>query len=250
VKKIMLGFFKKKDIKSLYALHTGRNDMPGPLRKQLEVKKVYDESIPVSQASFVVFDTETTGLHLEDGDRLLSIGAVRMEGDRIVLGDAFYELIDPDRSIPSDSIFLHGITPGMTESMPHVSEVLLRFLAYVECDVLVAHHAAFDVRFLNHAMEGCFGFPLQNRVIDTALVANWVQRMEEVEVMDAQSAADTRFDAIAARFGISAHDRHTAFGDALSGALLFQRFINILNENGIETLRQLVKLAGVSGKKN
>jgi DNA polymerase-3 subunit epsilon len=246
----MLGLFKKDDLRKRYALHTGRDDMPGPLRKQLEAREAYRESTPISKASFVVFDTETTGLRLEKGDRLLSLGALRIKDGRILLGDAFYELTDPERPIPSASIFIHGITPGMTQAKPHVSEVLLRFLAYVGCDVLIAHHAAFDMRFLNHAMKGCFGFPMQNRVIDTALVAAWVRRMEAVEIMDAQHSPDPQFDAIAASFGVTAHDRHTAFGDALSAALLFQRFINILSENGMKTLGQLVKVAGVSGKNN
>ncbi len=242
----MLGFFKRDDLRKRYALHTGRDDMPGPLRKQLEVRDVYRESTPISKASFVVFDTETTGLHLHKGDRLLSLGALRIKDGRILPGDAFYELIDPERPIPSASIFIHGITPGMTRAKPHVSEVLLRFLAYVGSDVLLAYHAAFDMRFLNHAMEGSFGFPVQNRVIDTALVAAWIRQMEEVELMHRKNSADTRFEAVAASFGITAQDRHTAFGDALSTALLFQRFIHILRVNGVKTLKQLVKVGGVS----
>lgn len=246
----MLGFSKRDDLRKLYILRTGQYDMPDPVQNQLKVRKAYQGDTPISKAAFVVFDTETTGLHLEEGDRLLSLGALRIKDGRILLGDAFYELIDPERPIPSSSIFIHGITPGMANAKPHVTEVLLKFLAYVGSDVLVAYHASFDMRFLNHAMEGSFGFPMQNRVIDAALVAAWVRRMEEVEVMDAQRSPDTRFDAIAARFGVTTQDRHTAFGDALSTALLFQRFMNILRPNGIETLKQLVKVAGVSGKNN
>jgi len=111
----------------------------------------------------------------------------------------------------------------------------------------MAHHASFDMKFLNYAMQSCFGFPIQNRVIDTALVAAWIRRMEEVELIAPESCHDTRFDAVAIHFGITANDRHTAFGDALSTALLFQRFINILNENGVKTLGQLVRIAGVQG---
>ena len=111
---------------------------------------------------------------------------------------------------------------------------------------MAAHHASFDMKFLNHAMQGCFGFPIQNRVIDTALVAAWIRRLEHVELIDSESRPDTRFDAVARHFGITTQDRHTAFGDALSTALLFQRLIHILGENGIITLKQLAKLGGVS----
>jgi len=220
--------------------------MPDSVRKQLEVRDAYAGDTVISEAGFVVFDTETTGLHLKKGDRLLSLGAVKMIAGRIHLGDAFYELIDPQRPIPSSSIFIHGITPGMANARPHISEVLSSFLAYAGSHILVAHHASFDMEFLNHAMEGCFGFPVQNVVIDTASVAAWIRRMEEVEIMDRESSADTRFDAVAAHFGITAQDRHSAFGDALSTALLFQRFINILNDNGVKTLKQLVRIAGVA----
>jgi len=233
-------------LKKLFAQHTGRDDMPEALRKQQDVRDAYQPQTPISQASFVVFDTETTGLDLEGGDRLLSLGAVKIIGGRIHLGNAFYELIDPKRAIPTASIFIHGITPGIATDRPHIAQILLKFLGYIGCDVVAAHHAAFDMKFLNHAMEGCFGFPIQNRVIDTALVAAWIRRLEDVALIDSESRPDTGFDAVARHFGITAQDRHTAFGDALSTALLFQRLIHILNKNGVRTLRQLVRLAGVS----
>ncbi|MBW1741433.1 MAG: 3'-5' exonuclease [Deltaproteobacteria bacterium] len=242
----MLGFSNTGKLPKLYARHTGQNDMPDAVRRQLEVKEAYQPERLISNTSFVIFDTETTGLHLERGDRLLSLGAVRIIAGRIHLGDAFYELIDPKGPIPTPSIFIHGITPGIASARPHISDVLLKFLAYIGCDAIVAHHASFDMKFLNHAMLCCFGFPIQNRVIDTALAAAWIRRIEEVELIDPESYHNTRFDAVAAHFGITAVDRHTAFGDALSTALLFQRFINILNRNGVKSLRQLVRIAGVS----
>ncbi|MDY6952393.1 MAG: 3'-5' exonuclease [Thermodesulfobacteriota bacterium] len=240
----MWGIFKKHHLRKRCGLRTGHDDIPESVCKQLEVRDAYEGDTALSEAGFVVFDTETTGLNLDKGDRLLSLGAVKITGGKIHLGEAFYELIDPERPIPSSSIFIHGITPGMAKARPHVSEVLSRFLTFVGSHVLVAHHAPFDMRFLNHAMEGCFGFPFQNIVIDTASVAAWIRRLQEVEIMDRGTPADTRFDAVAAHFGITAQDRHSAFGDALSTALLFQRFINILSDNGVTTLKQLVKIAG------
>ena len=53
------------------------------------------------------------------------------------------------------------------------------------------------MKFLNYAMQSCFGFPIQNRVIDTALVAAWIRRMEDVELVAPESCHDTRFDAVA-----------------------------------------------------
>ncbi|MCK5508401.1 MAG: 3'-5' exonuclease [Desulfobacterales bacterium] len=242
----MLNFLKTEKLRKMYSRHTGRDDIPEAVRKQLEVKEVYQPKTLISNNSFVIFDTETTGLHLEKGDRLLSLGAVKMTGGRIHLGDAFYELIDPNGPIPTSSIFIHGITPDIASARPHISDILLKFLDYMGCDVIIAHHASFDMKFLNHAMQSCFGFPIQNRVIDTALIAAWIRRIEEVELIVPENCHDTRFDTIALHFGITANDRHTAFGDALSAALLFQRFINILNRNGVKTLEQLVRIAGVS----
>ena len=242
----MLGFFKTNNLRKVYARHTGRDDMPEAVCKQLEVKGAYQPETLISNASFVIFDTETTGLNLEKGDRILSIGAVRITGGRIHPGDAFYELIDPNGPIPISSIFIHGITPDIANARPHISDIFLKFLTYIGCDIIMAYHASFDMRFLNYAMRNCFGFPIQNRVIDTALIAAWIRRMEEVELVVPESSHDLRFDAIAAHFGITTQDRHTAFGDAMSTALLFQRFIHILDKNGIKTLRQLAKIAEVS----
>ena len=241
----MWGFGTKK-LRKLYTRHTGQDNIPDAVRKQLEVRDAYRSDTLISKASFVILDTETTGLDLEKGDRLLSLGAVKIVEGRIHLGKAFYELIDPKRSIPTSSIFIHGITPGIASDKPHVSDILLKFLDYIGCDVVAAHHASFDMKFLNHAMRGCFGFPIQNRVIDTALVAAWIRRLEHVELIDPESSRDTRFDVIAKHFGVTTEDRHTAFGDALSTALLFQRLIHILVKNSVITLRQLARLGSVS----
>ena len=233
-------------LRELFAQHTGGDDMPDAVRKQQDVKDAYQPETPVSEAHYVIFDTETTGLGPEGSDRLLSIGAVKMIGGRIHLGNAFYELIDPKRSIPISSIFIHGITPGIASDRPAILDILLKFLDYIGCDVLAAHHASFDIKFLNHAMRACFGFPIQNRVIDTASVAAWIRRLEDVELVVPESSHDTGFDAVAKHFGITTQDRHTAFGDALSTALLFQRLIHILRKNGVRTLRQLSRLGAVS----
>lgn len=71
---------------------------------------------------------------------------------RIHLGDFFNQLVIPERSIPPEAITVHGIVPGMVRDAPSGPEAIDIFMEYLGDDILVAHHAAFDLNFLNRLM--------------------------------------------------------------------------------------------------
>ena len=96
----------------------------------------------------VVVDLETTGLSPRQGHRVIEIGAVAVENGAVV--EDFTSLIDAGVSVPPVVQAIHGITDEMLAGQPKPEEVLPLFSAFIANSVLVAHNAAFDVRFLRH----------------------------------------------------------------------------------------------------
>lgn len=182
---------------------------------------------PLSLLSFTVFDTETTGLNPSQGDEIIQIGAIRVVNGRLLRQEAFEQLVDPGRTIPAASIPIHGITPDMVQGKPRIGEVLPAFHAFAQDTVLVAHNAAFDMKFLQ-LQEARTGLSFNHPVLDTLLLSAVVHPNQESH----------RLEAIAERFNITVLGRHTALGDAIVTAEVLLRLIPLLQEKGIHTLRE------------
>lgn len=181
----------------------------------------------LSALSFTVFDTETTGLEPDRGDEIIEIGAVRIVNGKLLAGESFEQLVDPGRPIPAASIPIHGITPERVRGMPRIEAVLPTFHAFARGTVLVAHNAAFDMKFLR-LLQQRTGVVFGQPVLDTLLLSAAVHPLQDSH----------RLEAIAARFEIAVHGRHTALGDALMAAEVLLRLIPLLEAMGIRTLRQ------------
>ena len=185
---------------------------------------------PLGELAYTVFDTETTGLEPSAGDEIISIGAVRIVNGRLLRFESFEQLIDPRRSLSAASIAVHGLTPERLAGQPLISEVLPRFHAFAEGTVLVAHNAAFDMRFLQMKEAGT-GIRFEHPVLDTLLLSAVLHPGLEQHSLEA----------IAGRLGIQVIGRHTAFGDALVTGEVFLRLLPLLAERGIRTLRQALE---------
>jgi DNA polymerase-3 subunit epsilon len=180
----------------------------------------------LSELSFTVFDTETTGLD-PTRDEIIQIGAVRMVNGKLLRGERFDQLVDPRRSVPPASTPIHGITDAMVRGQPSIDEVLPAFHRYARDTVLVAHNAAFDMRFLQ-LKEASTGVTFDQPVLDTLLLSEVVHPSQDSH----------RLEAIAERLGVTVIGRHTALGDAMVTAEVFWRLVPLLAERGIHTLAQ------------
>ena len=182
---------------------------------------------PLSELVYTVFDTETTGLNPSGGDEIIQIGAARVVNGRLLRQESFEQLVDPGRDIPAAGIPIHGITPDMVVGQPRIDEVLPAFHQFAQDTVLVAHNAAFDMKFLQ-APARRTGLRLQQPVLDTLLLSAVVHPNQESH----------RLEAIAERFGITVLGRHTALGDAVVTAEVLLKLIPLLKDMGIVTLAQ------------
>ena len=194
-------------------------NQPGPSREL--------DGHPLSALTYTVLDTETTGLEPSAGDEIISIGAVRIANGRLLPEEVFEQLVDPRRPLKEASIKIHGIQPEMLWGQPTIDRVLPDLHKFCEGTVLVAHNAAFDMRFLELKQKST-GVRFTQPVLDTELLS---------AVLHGNSPSH-EIEAIAARLGVQVIGRHTAVGDALTTGELFLKMIPLLAARGIATLGQ------------
>ncbi|CAM5404468.1 exonuclease domain-containing protein [Thauera mechernichensis] len=181
----------------------------------------------LSEFTYTVFDTETTGLNPSQGDEIIQIGATRILNGKLLRSESFEQLIDPQRPLAAESAKIHGITSDMLRGQPTVNKVLPAFHAFAADTVLIAHNAAFDMRFLQ-LKEAQTGLKFDQPVIDTLLLSAVIHPNQESH----------RLEAIAERMGLTIIGRHTALGDAIVTAEVFLKLVPLLAERGIRTLRE------------
>jgi DNA polymerase III subunit epsilon len=182
---------------------------------------------PLSELAYTVFDTETTGLNPSEGDEIIQIGATRIVAGKLRRQECFEQLVDPQRSIPAAGIPIHGIEPEMVQGQPTIDRVLPAFHAFAQDTVLVAHNAAFDMRFLQ-LKEAPTGVRFEQPVLDTLLLSAVAHPNQESHSLEA----------IAERLDVAIMGRHTALGDAMVTAEVFLKLIPLLQAQGIHTLGQ------------
>ncbi len=174
-----------------------------------------------------MFDTETTGLEPSAGDEIIQIGAMRIVNGRLLRQESYEQLVNPNRPLARESARIHGITEQMLQGQPGIREVLPAFHSFCADTVLVAHNAAFDLRFLQ-LKEEATGVRFTQPVLDTMLLSPLIHPNQESH----------RLEAIAERLGVNVIGRHTALGDSIVTGEVFLRMIPLLVEKGIRTLGQ------------
>ena len=179
----------------------------------------------LTDLSYTVFDTETTGLDPSAGDEIIAIGAVRIVNNRLLHYESYEQLIDPKRPIAGAAQLIHGISNEMLRGQPTIDEALPQFHEYCADPVLVGHNAAFDLRFLQ-LKETATGVRFTQPVLDTLLLSQVLHPQQESHALEA----------IAERLGVTVVARHTALGDALVTGEVFLRMIPLLVAHGIRTL--------------
>lgn len=191
----------------------------------------------ISEARFVVLDTETTGLDPKK-DRILSIGAVAVQGYSLKVNDSF-EVALKQSQFNKESIAVHEITPGSSALAEEPKSVMTDFLNYLKGAVIIGHYVDFDYKILSEAVHRQLGFHLLNKRYDTMQLLRRTDTHFAYNNLNKPS--DFGLDQVCERFNIPISDRHTAMGDALATSLLFARQLKKLEHRGINTVKDLLK---------
>ncbi|UWQ73095.1 3'-5' exonuclease [Leisingera sp. M658] len=204
----------------------------------LETDHAELDSRKLSNLSYVVFDTETTGL-LPHKDEIVQIGALRMVRGRIIASEAFETLVDPGRPIPAASTKVHGVSDAMVQGAPDIAEAARAFHRFASDAVIVAHNAPFDMAFLHrHAKRT--GVSWDQPVLDTVLLS---------AVLFGASQNHT-LDALCERLDVTIPPalRHTAMGDARATAEVFCKMLAMLEARGLSTFGAVLEQTRKHGR--
>ena len=175
--------------------------------------------------TYVVFDIETTGFSAVS-DRIIEIGAVKIRNGQQI--DTYSTFVNPEIPIPFEIVNLTGITDDMVMDAPKIVEVLPEFLTFVGDAALVAHNAGFDVGFIE---QNC-----KNLNIDTEFT--YVDTVALARVL-LPTLAKYKLNVVAKALNISLENHHRAVDDAGATAQIFVKFVEMLKEQGIETLEEM-----------
>tara|TARA_B100000768_G_scaffold149359_1_gene143684 strand:- start:53 stop:724 length:672 start_codon:yes stop_codon:yes gene_type:complete len=166
----------------------------------------------------VILDTETTGLFVRDGHRIVEIGCIEIE-DLVPTKNQFHCYLNPERKVSEKALEVHGYTDEFLSTQKKFSEVVEEFLSFIENKTLIIHNAEFDLSHLNNELALLGKKKIKNEhVVDTLALAR-----------DKFPGSPTSLDALCKRYRIdnSKRTQHTALIDC---DLLSKVYINLLDQ--------------------
>ena len=206
-----------------------------------DAERVPAPGTPIEDLCYTVLDTELTGLDVKK-DSIVSLGAVRMEGGRILLGNTLERVVSPATRLTSESVLVHGITPADVADKPAIGDALDDLESFCAGCVIVGHFLSLDLAVLNRDLKALSRRPLAQPAVDTWRLHAWIRRQTNGAVRDYGDDGSRDLLFLAKKYQIPVAKAHDALGDAFVTAQLFQRFLRLLPQLGVRTLRELVMI--------
>ena len=165
----------------------------------------------------IVLDTETTGLSVKDGHRLVEIGCIELD-DLIPTGKKFHCYLNPERKVSESALKVHGYTDQFLSKQKKFIEIVDDFLEFIKEKKLIIHNAEFDLSHINNELKILGKKEINNEIIDTLILAR-----------DKFPGSSINLDALCKRFRIdnSKRTQHTALIDC---DLLTKVYINLIDQ--------------------
>lgn len=204
-----------------------------------EFFKNFDQARPLSDYTFVVFDTELTGLNRKK-DEIISIGAVKIKNLQIDLGETFHHYIQPQKLDHTEATLVHRITPEQLKEAPSLEDVLPEFLSFIGNDLIVGHYIGLDMSFIHRETHRRYNGTLANPCIDTIRMAQGYKRvMFGYYHEEGSSSSRLSLQDLSSEFNLPFFEAHDALEDAVQTAYLFLFLVKKFHKGGLETLREL-----------
>ncbi|MEB1807125.1 MAG: 3'-5' exoribonuclease [Bacillaceae bacterium] len=197
------------------------------LQKELKKESVLNKRF--EELEVVVFDIETTGFYPDRGDKILSIGAVKVRGTALLEEEGFYSLVRHEDPLPQPVLAFTGIQQEDLFSAPTIEQVLEQFFYYVEGRTLVAHHSQHEKAFMQHVSWHVLRTNFIHRVIDTSFLIKVALPHQRLKTLD--ECCDF--------FDIPILTRHHALEDAKMTAQLWIKNVQRVKELGFHNLQDV-----------
>jgi len=179
---------------------------------------------------WVSLDCETTGLSVRN-DEIISIGAVRIVGNRIMTSERLELLIKPEKGISAESIKIHRLRERDVAQGLSIDEALKRLMHFIGSRPLVGYYLEFDVAMINRALFPMLGIGLpQPKIEVSALYHDYKFRQLPPYQQEAHVGIDLRFATLMADLGLPMRDAHDALNDAVMAALAFIKLRQLRRE--------------------
>ena len=165
----------------------------------------------------IVLDTETTGLSVREGHRIVEIGCIELE-NLMPTKNNFHQYLNPERKVSEKALEVHGYTDEFLSNKKKFSEIIDDFLDFIKNKRLIIHNAEFDLSHLNNELKILGKDPIKNEVVDTLILAR-----------DKFPGSPSSLDALCKRYKIdnSKRTQHTALLDC---DLLSKVYINLIDQ--------------------
>ena len=165
----------------------------------------------------VVLDTETTGISVKEGHRIVEIGCIELD-NLIPTKNKFHCYLNPERKVSEKALEVHGYTDEFLAKQNKFSDVVEKFLEFIKNKSLIIHNADFDLSHLNNELAILGKKKLENKIVDTLILAR-----------DKFPGSPVSLDALCKRYRVdnSKRTQHTALIDC---DLLAKVYINLIDQ--------------------
>lgn len=206
------------------------------IRSFLDNRKFLKEQT-IDDTTFTVLDTETTGLNVHEGHKIVSIAAIKIKNYQILENQILNELVNPERDIPFSSRNIHHISDDQVKDSPNIYQLEKKINNFLQNTILIGHNIDFDIGFI------------KKNAVKTSL-SETIKRITNIDTIFLASGLYPNLESyelsfLCAHFKIKTFDqtRHSALGDSIITARLFLFLLDCAkNKNNVYTIGDLINL--------